>query len=382
MKPSIMRDIILSILCVMSVITICFSPIETSVAATSTVQTSARAMLLLENSTDRVLYEHNADKRLPMASTTKIATAITVIENCDDLERVVSVPKAAVGVEGSSIYLENGERLKIIDLLYGLMLQSGNDCAAALAITVGGSIEHFAEMMNALAAKVGATNTNFKNPHGLHDDEHYTTARDLALIASHAMRNPIFEKIVSTKRYTMPWKDRDYDRVVLNKNKILSTFDGGDGVKTGFTKKAGRCLVSSATRNGMRVICVVLDCGPMFEDCAALMERAFAEYSLEKVCTTEPVCNLTVTDGKAKQVLCAPLSEHCYPLTKEELEQIETKFETLDSVSAPVKQGTEIGKIKITLANRLLFEEKLITINSVDEPDYLDRLKQVVENWT
>ena len=266
-------------------------------ALSESVQTSAQSMLLLENSTNRVLYERNADKKRPMASTTKIVTAITVIENASDLERTVKVPSAAVGVEGSSVYLEHDEELKIIDLLHGLMLQSGNDCAVALAITVGGSVEKFAEMMNVTAKKAGATNSNFVNPHGLHDDNHYTTARDLALISSYAMKNPVFESIVSTKRYTMPWMGRDYDRVVMNKNKILSTFDGGDGIKTGYTKRAGRCLVSSATRDGMRVICVVLDCGPMFEECGALMERAFSEYKLEKVCSTDKVC--TVEIGRA-----------------------------------------------------------------------------------
>ncbi len=344
--------------------------------------TSAQSMLLLENSTNRVLYEKNADKKLPMASTTKIATAITVIENCSDLEKTVKVPKKAVGVEGSSIYLEEGEELKVIDLLYGLMLQSGNDCAVALALTVGGSIEKFAELMNETALKAGAINSNFVNPHGLHDDNHFTTARDLALISSYAMKNPIFEKIVSAKRYTMPWKGREYDRVVLNKNKILSTFDGGDGIKTGFTKKAGRCLVSSAKRNGMRVICVVLNCGPMFEDCSALMEKAFGEFKMEKVCSREDVLRIPVVEGKSDGVDCAPENERYYPLREGETALLKTETETAQKLTAPVKIGEQVGKIKITLENHLLFEEKLVTINSVDAPDYLDRLGQIIGGWT
>lgn len=344
--------------------------------------TSAQSMLLLENSTNRVLYERNADKRLPMASTTKIVTAITVIENCDDLEKIVKVPKKAVGVEGSSIYLQEGEPLKIIDLLYGLMLQSGNDCAAALALTVGGSIENFAALMNETAQKAKAMCSNFVNPHGLHDDSHYTTARDLALITSYAMKNPVFEKIVGTKRYTMPWQGRDYNRVILNKNKILNTFEGGDGVKTGFTKKAGRCLVSSAKRDGMRVICVVLNCGPMFEDCSALMEKAFKEYRLEKVCDKTPVYKIPVTEGKAGQVDCSPENERYYPLKAGEIELIKTEAELVEGFNAPVKCGAQAGKIKFSLDNQLLFEEKLITINSVDSPDYLDRLKDIIGKWS
>lgn len=367
--------------CIMSGIILRGAEINDAFAETSGFQTSAQSMLLLENSTNRVLYERNADKKHPMASTTKIVTAITVIENEGNLERTVKVPSVAVGVEGSSVYLERDEELKIIDLLHGLMLQSGNDCAVALAVIVGGSVEKFAEMMNATAKKAGATNSNFVNPHGLHEDNHYTTARDLALISSYAMKNPVFESIVATKRYTMPWKGRDYDRVVINKNKILSTFDGGDGIKTGYTKKAGRCLVSSATRDGMRVICVVLDCGPMFEDCGALMEQAFSEYKLEKVCGTDKMCTVPVKEGKADFVDCAPEKELYYPLKEGEKDLIDYRIEKADGLTAPVGVGVEVGKIKITLANRLLFEEKLVTIKGVNELDYLDRLKEVIGGW-
>ena len=377
----VMLAAVIIAVCIMSGIILRGAEINDAFAETSGFQTSAQSMLLLENSTNRVLYERNADKKRPMASTTKIVTAITVIENEGNLERTVKVPSVAVGVEGSSVYLERDEELKIIDLLHGLMLQSGNDCAVALAVIVGGSVEKFAEMMNATAKKAGATNSNFVNPHGLHDDNHYTTARDLALISSYAMKNPVFESIVATKRYTMPWKGRDYDRVVINKNKILSTFDGGDGIKTGYTKKAGRCLVSSATRDGMRVICVVLDCGPMFEDCGALMEQAFSEYKLEKVCGTDKMCTVPVKEGKADFVDCAPEKELYYPLKEGEKDLIDCRIEKADGLTAPVGAGVEVGKIKITLANRLLFEEKLVTIKGVNELDYLDRLKEVIGGW-
>lgn len=367
--------------CIMSCMAISTTKINDVFAVSIGAQTSAQSMLLLENSTNRVLYEKNADKKRPMASTTKIVTAITVIENEKNLDRTVKVPNSAVGVEGSSVYLEKDEELKIIDLLHGLMLQSGNDCAVALAISVGGSVERFAEMMNLTAKKAGAENSNFVNPHGLHDDNHYTTARDLALISSYAMKNPVFESIVSTKRYTMPWKGRDYDRIVINKNKILSTFDGGDGIKTGFTKRAGRCLVSSAKRDGMRVICVVLDCGPMFEECAALMERAFSEYRLEKILNIEKVCAIPVKYGKADFADCAPEREIYYPLKDGEKEMLDYSIEKSSGFIAPVAEGVEAGKIKITLANRLLFEEKLVTIKGVNELDYIDRLKEVIGGW-
>ena len=162
-------------------------------------ETSAACMAVIEASSGRLLYAKNEDIRRPMASTTKICTAATVLDHCDDLEKIVAVPDKAVGVEGSSIYLQRGEKVKIIDLLYGLMLQSGNDCAEALAITVGGDLEHFAEMMNRTAEKAGAENSRFVTPHGLHHDDHYTTAADLAKITAYAFRNPVFAKIVATK---------------------------------------------------------------------------------------------------------------------------------------------------------------------------------------
>ena len=344
---------------------------------------SAECMIVLERDTERVLNEKNADKKRPMASTTKIATAITVIDNVTDLDKIVRVPAAAVGVEGSSIYLEKDEELTVRDLLYGLMLQSGNDCAAALAITTAGSIENFATLMNETAAKVGADNTNFVNPHGLHHDEHYTTARDLGKITAYAMKNPIFREIVGTKRYVMSWKDREYDRVIVNKNKILSTYEGGDGVKTGYTKKAGRGLVASATRDGMNVIAVVLNCGPMFEDCRQLLDGAFAEYSLKDVSKAVDLSSVSaiVTDGKAQSTRLETEKGLFYPLTESEYGAIRFEVSEVDSMSAPVHIGDENGKIKFYSGNRLLFERKLYSIEDVESLDYSDILYDIVGRW-
>lgn len=359
----------------------------TSVAGRASAETvytgSAECMIVLERDTERVLNEKNADKKRPMASTTKIATAITVIDNVTDLDKIVRVPAAAVGVEGSSIYLEKDEELTVRDLLYGLMLQSGNDCAAALAITTAGSIENFATLMNETAAKVGADNTNFVNPHGLHHDEHYTTARDLGKITAYAMKNPIFREIVGTKRYVMPWKDREYDRVIVNKNKILSTYEGGDGVKTGYTKKAGRCLVASATRDGMNVIAVVLNCGPMFEDCRQLLDGAFAEYSLKDVSKAVDLSSVSaiVTDGKAQSTRLETEKGLFYPLTESEYGAIRFEVSEVDSMSAPVHIGDENGKIKFYSGNRLLFERKLYSIEEVESLDYSDILYDIVGRW-
>ena len=341
----------------------------------------AASMITTEAGSGRVLYEKNADSRRPMASTTKIATAITVIDNVPDLEKTVVIPDCAVGVEGSSIYLSKGETASIRDLLYGLMLQSGNDCAVALAVTTAGSVEKFAALMNETARKCGANDTNFVTPHGLHDDNHYTTARDLAKISAYAMKNATFREIVSSKRHTMPWAGHDCDRVVLNKNKILTTFDGGDGIKTGYTKKAGRCLVASATRDGMTIISVVLDCGPMFEECRNLMEKAFEEYSLVDITALAPDVKAEVRDGAKKTVTLRPTATSTYPLTKEETERLIFEEKGVKPMRGGVKRGTENGKICVTLEKRLLFESKLFTIEEVEPLPVRDILLEIAREW-
>ena len=341
----------------------------------------AASMITTEAGSGRVLYEKNADVRRPMASTTKIATAITVIDNVPDLEKTVVIPDCAVGVEGSSIYLSKGETASIRDLLYGLMLQSGNDCAVALAVTTAGSVEKFAALMNETARKCGANDTNFVTPHGLHDDNHYTTARDLAKISAYAMKNATFREIVSSKRHTMPWAGHDCDRVILNKNKILTTFDGGDGIKTGYTKKAGRCLVASATRDGMTIISGVLDCGPMFEECRNLMEKAFEEYSLVDITALAPDVKAEVRDGAKKTVTLRPTATSTYPLTKEETERLIFEEKGVKPMRGGVKRGTENGKICVTLEKRLLFESKLFTIEEVEPLPVRDILLEIAREW-
>lgn len=232
------------------------------------------AEIVMNVDSKKILHEQNIDKKMFMASTTKILTAIVIIENCN-LSEVVTITKKSVGVEGSSIYLEEGEKLTVKHLLYGLMLRSGNDCAETLALHCSGSIQEFCDLMNATASKIGAKNSNFVNPHGLHDDNHYTTARDLALISCYAIKNPVFKEIVSTKRIVIPQITRHYNRVLINKNKMLNELEGATGIKTGYTKKAGRCLVTSCERNGVELVCVVLNCSPMFERSKTLLNECF-----------------------------------------------------------------------------------------------------------
>lgn len=239
------------------------------------INSSAASMALVDGDTGELIYSKNCDAKREPASTTKICTAITVLENWSLLDLPVPMPDEAIGIEGSSLYLQKGEMLSVRDLLYGLMLQSGNDCAVALAVIVGGSVDGFVKLMNETAKMAGANNTNFVNPHGLHHDDHYTTARDLCAISYYAMKNEVFREIVGTKRHRTPYHNHDYDRNFPNKNKILYNYDGGNGIKTGYTRASGRCLVSSATRDGKTYICTVLNCYDMFEECMRLMDRAF-----------------------------------------------------------------------------------------------------------
>lgn len=236
---------------------------------------SAEGAALYNCSTDEFLYCKNGSRRLYPASTTKIMTALITLEILDELElsaeSEVRVPAEAEGTEGSSLYLKEGERLSIEELLYGLMLKSGNDSAETLAHVMCGGRDLFIKKMNERAEKIGCDNTAFTNPSGLFDENHYTTAGDLALIAAEAMRREDFRKIVSAKK----WESKDDGRVFHNKNKTVFQYDGGDGIKIGFTKKSGRTLVASAERNGTRLIAVVLNDSDWFSDAYKLLDCGF-----------------------------------------------------------------------------------------------------------
>ncbi len=312
-----------------------------SVANKPNAYASAQAEIAMELSTGKVLLKGNSDAKLPMASTTKILTAIIIIEDCN-LDEVIVVPDQAVGAEGSSIYLKKGEKIDIRDLLYGLMLRSGNDSAAALAIHHSGSIEKFAEVMNERAKKYGAENSNFKNPSGLPDNEHYTTASDLCKIACHAMKSEVFGKIVSTTNYN--GKYRSY----ANKNKMLHLYEGANGIKTGYTLKAGRCLVSSVKRDDMNVVCVVLNCPDMYERSGKIFDYCFKNFKLLKI-------------DKNKVFMCdripCKLSDHTNIV-------VNTNG-NLDYKVTPIQsEDNAVAELEIYNENSLIFSGKLYSINA------------------
>ncbi|MDE7082744.1 MAG: D-alanyl-D-alanine carboxypeptidase [Clostridia bacterium] len=328
----------------LSFLIVCFILGAVSVAKPLNAEASAAAEIAMELSTETVLRDGNADARLPMASTTKIMTALIIVEDCN-LDEVITVPDKAVGVEGSSIYLKKGEQIDIRDLLYGLMLRSGNDSATALAIHHSGSVEKFVEVMNNRAKKIGVESTNFANPSGLPDDSHYTTARDLCKIACYAMRNETFRQVVSTKTH------KGNFRTYANKNKMLYTYEGANGVKTGYTLKAGRCLVSSAERNGMDVVTVVLNCPDMYERSKAIFDYAFENFKL---------LNLSADSVFSSNGILCKLSKP-YKLVVKNGENFDYKVVPLIDGNG-TKKGDLVARLEIYDANGLIFNENLYSI--------------------
>lgn len=239
--------------------------------------TAAKSAALIDVSTGRLLYSHNGDVELAMASTTKIMTAIVAIEH-NRLDDIVKISAHAIGKEGSSLYLRLGEEISMHHLLYGLMLRSGNDAAVAIAEYVGGSEEGFVYLMNEKAKLIGLRHTKFRNPHGLDEVDHYTTASDLARLSAYALRNPSFREIVRTRTKRVPNSMNKWDYVWRNKNKMLRLYEGADGVKTGYTRKALRCLVSSATRNGQQLVAVTLNDSRDWEDHKHMLDYGFRTF--------------------------------------------------------------------------------------------------------
>lgn len=239
---------------------------------------SAGQAILINGENGKVMYEKCADEKAYPASTTKIMTALITLEvlreNDSLMEQEIEVPECAQGVEGSSIYLKSGEKISIEDLLYGLMLVSGNDAATALAEIIGGTQENFVEMMNEKAKSLGCKNTHFANPSGLFDEEHYTTARDMAIISMEAMKDPTFRKIVGSTSRQAARENSDYC-TFHNKNKTAFEYEGGTGIKIGYTQNSGRTLVASSKRGDDSMICVVMSAPDWFEDAYRLMDYGY-----------------------------------------------------------------------------------------------------------
>ena len=319
------------------------------------------AECVIEVNSGRILSQVNKDLKLPMASTTKILTALTVIENFD-VNKEITVPKSCVGVEGSSIYLREGEKLTVKELLYGLMLRSGNDSAECLASCLIDRAD-FIKLMNKTAINIGAKNSNFTNPHGLPDDNHYTTAHDLCLISCYAIKNPIFKEVVSTKKVNVSNDGYAYDRVLINKNKLLFSYDGCTGIKTGYTKKAGRCLVTSAEKDGLEVVSVVINSPQMWERTKELLDYSFNDYDLVEIVNKDDFNDQIYSLNDAKRCKFEIFNSFYYPIKNSEKDMIKFLFngQIFDEF---IKNPSKVGVFEIFLQNKLIFSQNFFTIIS------------------
>ena len=338
----------------------------------------AEAAIVMEVKTGRVLYDKNAYSKRSIASTTKIMTAILAIEN-GNLDELVTVSKRAAAIGGSTIHLKAGEKLSLRDLLYGLMLNSGNDAAIAIAEHIGGTVEDFAEMMNKKARELGAKNTNFKTPHGLDTPGHYSTAYDMALLTRYALQNKVFNEIVRTQSAQIP------GRSLHNTNEMLDLYAGADGVKTGYTGQAGRCLVTSATRNGFRVISVVLNCPSRTSRANSskkILDYAFDNYKMYTLVKINDVlARIPVIKGVRKDVPILPIEEIQFPLRYDEVENLKARIDLPDEFHAPVDPGIEVGKIEYIANGKVIAETALKTGAGVRRKGFFDYFEQIMTEW-
>lgn len=351
---------------------------ESTVAQAAPPATSAASFALLDPVSGALLAEHDASTRRPMASTTKIMTALVILEHCT-LDSVVTVAPEAVGTEGSSVYLYAGERITVRDLLYALLLSSANDAAVALAIHAAGSIEGFADLMNAKAAELGLSDTHFCNPHGLHHNDHYTTARDLARLTAAALQNPVFAEIVATKRYTPAVGENGAARLFLNHNRLLRTYVGCIGVKTGFTKAGGRCLVSAARKNGLTLIAVTLNDPNDWRDHTALLDWGFSQYIA--FAPTPQELTLPVVSGTSNTVNLIPVGTLSLTLPAHH-PKITCTVEAPRFLYGGLEKGTQCGRIVYKMGSTVLGEIPLVAASDVPReaaPSLWARIKKLFE---
>lgn len=328
---------------------------------------SAKSIVLMDGASGRLLYEKNGFEKASMASTTKIMTAILTIENCN-LDDEVTVTPNASGVEGSSLWLEIGERLTVRQLLLGLMLKSGNDAAVALAEHTAGSVDSFVMLMNAKAKEIGMFNTSFETPNGLDSDKHFSTAYDMALLGRYAMKNETFREIVGTKNASIPWSDKDWERSLKNHNKLLWNLEGCTGIKTGYTKKSGRCLVSSVMRDGRELICASLNAPDDWNDHTNLYDYGFSEYETAVLIKKNQKWDTCSAGEEVLELVCG--EDFVTSLKGYETGKVEYQTE-INEVKLPVEKGQVMGRIYIFSEGEFLGGVDLIAAAEVKKPPEL-----------
>lgn len=360
--------------------------VETTSTLTDKPKLNSRIGLIYDRASGRILYEKNGNKQTPMASTTKIMTAIVVVEN-SNLSDVVTIDSKSAGIGGSRLGLKKNDKITVNDLLYGLMLRSGNDAAVALAIYVGGSVEGFAELMNKKASELNLVNTHFVVPHGLDMDGHYTTAYELAKMADYALNMEKIKEIVSTKTYTVTINGGS--KVISNTNELLGNLYGVYGVKTGFTNGAGRCLVTSCKRDELDIITVVIgaDTKKMrTSDSMKLIEYAYKNYQMvnikEKV--NEQFESWKQLNEKRISINKGTKSSMKIELENIEYEKIAVENTKIDNINieinavydwkAPVEEKEVIGNLKITIGDEIIDVLEIYNQERIEKKDIKDYL--------
>ena len=337
----------------------------------------ARAAILIEAESGRVLFSQNSDEMLPMASTTKIMTCLLALENAQ-LDALVKTPREASGITGTSIYLSEGETLTMEQLLYGLMLRSGNDAAASIAIYVGGSQQGFVDMMNARAQEMGI-DASFANPHGLDAEGHKASAAAMAELMRQAIKNEDFVRIVGTQEKIIPWEGNEYSRVLYNKNRLLTSYEGTIGGKTGYTTGAGRCLVFAAERNGMTLIGCVLNCSTWFDTAEMLLDYGFENYSASMVFEAgETVERVEVIGGQTRSVELIAAGPLRFPMGLDEKHIV--NIETNRAV-APIYAGAAAGSVSILVEGKTVASVDLVYAADVPENSMEGALGRVLDMW-
>ena len=360
---------------ILIVIAVCLFP---AASASETLSVAAKGAVLIDGTSGRVLFRQNADEMLPMASTTKIMTALIALESCS-LDETVVAGKNAVGVEGTSIYLSEGESLSMEHMLYGLMLRSGNDAAVAIAEHVSGSVPAFVEKMNARAQALNA-DAHFVNPNGLPASGHAASALGMARIMRAAMQIDEFRTITATERKIIPWVGNEFSRVLENKNRLLSTYDGANGGKTGYTKAAGRCLVFSAERDGLFLIGAVLNCPTWFDTASEMLDYGFENFRMqESLARGQSVGEITVfggASGKVRVVAGETLSA-AIPVGARAV----LRYDYDENVSAPIRKGDVVGAARLIVSGDVVGECPLIADS--DEPvwNLAESIRRLLRNW-
>lgn len=341
----------------------------------------AKSAIVIDATTGKVLYSKDAEAQRYPASTTKMMSLIVALEygHLDDL---VTASKTAASTEGSSLELTQGEKLKMIDLLYGIMLISGNDATVAVAEHIAGSVEKFAQLMTEKAHAIGANDTHFANSSGLPDPNHFSTAHDLARIAAYGYKNPLFVEIVSTKHRVIPWAGRDYGRDLYNENRMLWLSEGGNGVKTGYTDAAGRCLVSGAKRNGVQLITVVLDSETMWDDSLALLNFGFSQVTPETMCTEGDILKtIRVKNGKTEAIKLVANANLIVPISEQDEEKFTTVVDAPDNVEAPIQKGQKIGAVRVMYQDKEVATADLLADDSSERKSFFNMISEKLRGF-